>query len=260
MTEIENLAEDVLWQKYKQSNSQAAKEELILRYIPLIKHIASKIIITIPDKFNFEDLVNYGVLGLIDAMDRFDPSRGIKFSTYAHPRVKGAIYDELRKLDWVPTSIRRKSKEFTQNIVRLENKLGRSPTDEEIKAEMELSQVEFKQLLSQINIPENVSLDRVISCQDNDQLKIKDLIKASNQYEPDNVFTYNEMKRILGQTINQLPDKEKLVVTLYYHEDLTLEEIGEVMDLTTARISQLHTKAIFRLRGHLSRKKEQLIG
>ncbi|GAB6137632.1 FliA/WhiG family RNA polymerase sigma factor [Halanaerobaculum tunisiense] len=257
---VENLAEEELWNQYQEQNSQAAKEELIMRYIPLVKHIVSRIMIAIPDKFSFEDLVNYGVLGLIDAMQRFDPGRGIKFSTYAVPRVKGSIYDQLRESDWVPTSIRRKAKEFSRKLMELENKLGYSPTDQELREELNLSQVEYNDLLSQINIPENVSLEKTIAQQDGDQLKIKDLIRSSSEQEPDYVYDYRQMKKILGQAIEKLPDKEKLVVSLYYHDDLTLQEIGEVMDLTAARISQLHTKAIFRLRGYLSHQKEVLVG
>ncbi|AGB40653.1 RNA polymerase sigma factor, FliA/WhiG family [Halobacteroides halobius DSM 5150] len=259
MAGINKLSEDKLWKKYKQNDSQAAKEELILRYIPLIKHIVGKIMVTIPDEYTFDDLVNYGVLGLIDAMKRFDYQRGIKFSTYALPRIKGAIYDELRRLDWVPTSIRRQAKEFAEVLGRLENKLGRSPTDEELKEELNLTNNEYNKLLARINISDNISLDKVITQQKNG-LKIKDIIKSVSQEEPDQIFSYNETKRILGEAIDKLPDKEKLVISLYYHDDLTLQEIGEVMELTTARISQLHTKAIFRLRGHLSRKKDLLLG
>ncbi len=258
---MKEAAEDEkeLWQKYKSNCDQAAKKKLILRYIPLVKHITGKVIVNLPDKFTFEDLVNYGVLGLIDAIDRFDPSRGIKFSTYAVPRIKGAIYDELRNLDWVPTQVRRKSKQFSRAVRKLENQLGRPPADEEIREELGLEEEEFKQLLQEVNIPENISLEKFISPQAGDDLQLKDMIQDSSEGEPDNVLAYNQMKRVLGTAIDKLPEKEKMVVSLYYYEDLTLQEIGEVLDLTTARISQLHTKAIFRLRGHLSQKKEELV-
>ncbi|WP_408954528.1 FliA/WhiG family RNA polymerase sigma factor [Natroniella sp. ANB-PHB2] len=252
--------EDVLWREYKQENSQQAKEKLVLKYLPLVKHLAGKVIVTLPDNFNFEDLVNYGVLGLMDALERFDDERNIKFSTYAVPRIRGAIYDELRKLDWVPQSIRRKAKNLTKVYIKLENQLNRTPTDQEVRAELDLTKQEFNQLLSEVNIPDNTSLERVIAPQDGNKLRLKDLIEDPEGVGPENVFEYNEMKQILGETINKLPKKEKLVISLYYYEDLTLKEIGEIMELSTARISQLHTKAIFRLRGHLSRKKELLVG
>jgi len=255
-----NCDEDRLWKRYKEDNSQKAKEELILNYVPLVKHIAGKIIVKLPDEFEYDDLVSYGFLGLIDAMKRYDYNRNIKFSTYAVSRIKGSIYDEIRSLDWVPQSIRRKSKDLSRTYAYLEEQLGGNPTDKEVREELGLNEEEFNKLLVKVNIPQNVSLESMISSQDNNKLKLKDLVQDSEEKEPENTFFYDEMKRILGQTIERLPEKEKLVVSLYYYDDLTLTEIGEVMELTTARISQLHTKAIFRLRGYLSRKKSQLVG
>ncbi|MCK8816505.1 FliA/WhiG family RNA polymerase sigma factor [Natroniella sulfidigena] len=252
--------ENVLWQKYKQERSQQAKEKLVLKYLPLVKHIAGKVIVKLPDNFNFEDLVNYGVLGLMDALERFDNQRNIKFSTYAVPRIRGAIYDELRKLDWVPQSIRRKAKNLTKVYIKLENELKRTPTDQEVRAELDLTKQEFNKLLSEVNIPENISLERMISPQDGNKLRLKDLVEDPEGVGPENVFEFNEIKQVLAEAINKLPKKEKIVISLYYYEDLTLKEIGEILELTTARISQLHTKAIFRLRGHLSRKKDLLVG
>ncbi|TDX51906.1 FliA/WhiG family RNA polymerase sigma factor [Orenia marismortui] len=259
MVELDSATEKLLWDKYKSDNCQQAKEELILNYIPLVKYVVSKIIVKIPDKFTFDDLLSYGLLGLMDAMERFDIKRGIKFSTYAVPRVKGAIYDEIRKLDWVPQSVRRKSKNLTAAYSSLRKKLGRNPTDEEVQKELGLSQKEFYKLLTEVNIPENVSLESLFTPREGDKIELKDLISDSEDKEPDNLFFYDEIKDILAKTIDKLPEKERLVVALYYYDDLTLTEIGEVMELTTARISQLHTKAIFRLRGHLSRKKDVLI-
>ena len=253
------LSEQELWAKYKQEGSQSAREKLILDYVPLVKHIVGKVMISIPDKYSFDDLVNYGILGLMDALERFDPERGIKFSTYAVPRIRGAIYDEVRKDDWVPQSIRKKSKQFSTALIKLERELGRKPTDDEIKEELDLNSKQYQKMLSEINIPENISLEKIISFKDNDTITIKDLVKGSEEEQPAQVFDYNKMKEILGLAIDKLPQKEKLVVSLYYYEDLTLQEIGEVMELTTARISQLHTKSIFRLRGYLGQKKDVLV-
>lgn len=249
--------EEKLWELYKKDGSKAIKEELIVRYIPLVKHIVGKIMVKLPDHFEFDDLVNYGIIGLIDAIDRFDFNYGTKFSTYAVPRVKGTIYDELRKIDWVPQSIRRKSKQLAKTYIELENKLNRTPSDEEVREELELSKEEFNKLLSEVSIPENISLDSFIAPQDNDKIKLKDIISTSDDQKPGVVFEYKEMKKILGEAIDKLSKQEKTVVSLYYYDDLTLTEIGEVLDLTTARISQIHTKAIFRLRGFLSRKKKE---
>ena len=249
--------ESKLWRLYKKDKLKAAKEELMLRYIPLVKHIVGKIIVKLPDHFEFDDLVNYGIIGLIDAIDKFDSDYGTKFSTYAVPRIKGNIYDELRRVDWVPQIIRRKSKILTKAYIQLQNKFNRTPTDEEIRKELALSKDEFSKLLSEVNIPENVSLESFISPQDNDNLQLKDMISDSDEKKPEMVFEYNEMKKILAQAINKLSKQEKTVVSLYYYDDLTLTEIAEILDLTTARISQIHTKAIFRLRGFLSRKKKE---
>ena len=253
------LTEQELWVKYKQDGSQSAREQLILDYVPLVKHIVGKVIVSIPDKYSFDDLVNYGILGLMDALERFDPERGVKFSTYAVPRIKGSIYDEVRKDDWVPQAVRKKSKQFTTALMKLEKQLGRKPTDDEIKAELGLNSKQYQKMLSEINIPENVSLEKIISFKDNDTLTIKDLVKDEKEEQPEQVFDYNKMKEILGIAIDKLPRKEKLVVSLYYYEDLTLQEIGDIMELTPARISQLHTKSIFRLRGYLGQKKDMLI-
>ncbi|PRX33649.1 RNA polymerase sigma-28 (SigD/FliA/WhiG) subunit [Orenia metallireducens] len=258
MKRSDNLKEDILWKKYKKNNCQQSKEDLILSYTPLVKHVAGKIITKIPDGFTFDDLLNYGFLGLIDAMNRYDIDRGIKFSTYAVPRIRGAIYDEIRKLDWVPQSIRRKSKKLSNTYNKLQKKLRRNPDDEEVRAELGLSCEEFNNLLVDVNIPENISLESFFNVKGGDKIELKDLISDSADKEPDNLFFYDQMKELLGESIDKLPEKERLVVSLYYYEDLTLTEIGEIMDLTTARISQLHTKAIFRLRGYLSRKKDLL--
>lgn len=259
MNKLNEVKEKKIWNKYKNDNCQQAKEKLILNYIPLVKYIVGRIITNIPDKYTFDDLLSYGFIGLVDAIDRFDLNRDIKFSTYAFPRIQGSIYDEIRKLDWIPQSIRKKSKELANTYQNLEQKLGRNPSDEEVREELGLSSEEFHKLLMTVNIPENISLESFFTPKGGDKIELKDLISDSADKEPDNIFFYDQMKVLLGKTIDKLPEKERLVISLYYYEGLTLTEIGEIMELTTARISQMHTKAIFRLRGYLSRKKDLLI-
>ncbi len=259
MGKLAKVEEEILWEKYKSNNSYVAKEALILKYTPLVKYIVGKIITKVPDEFTYDDLLSYGFLGLIDALDRYNIKRGVRFSTYAVPRIKGSIYDEIRKLDWVPQSIRQKSKDLQDTYNHLEQKLKRNPTDKEIREYLNLSKSEYKKLLVDVNVYQNVSLESIFSHKGEGVLELKSLIKDSEEKEPDNIFFYEEMKEILGRTIEKLPEKEKTVISLYYYEDLTLTEIGEVLELTTARISQLHTKAIFRLRGYLSRKKDLLV-
>ncbi|WP_027338716.1 FliA/WhiG family RNA polymerase sigma factor [Halonatronum saccharophilum] len=258
MKEKDNKKESLLWKSYKEEGSKKAKEELVLSYVPLVKHIIGKLLINLGDRFEFDDLLSYGVLGLIDAIDRFDPSKGFKFSTYAVPRIKGAIYDELRRLDWVPQGVRKKAKDLSRVYRDLEMKLGRTPNDEEVRKSLGLDKQSFNKLLNEANIPRNTSLEKVLIPYGDKEVQLKSLIKDLED-GPDQLFLYKEMKKILGEAIDNLPKKEKLVLALYYYEDLTLTEIGKVMDLSTARISQLHTKAIFRLRGSLGRKKDSLI-
>ncbi|MGM0470702.1 MAG: FliA/WhiG family RNA polymerase sigma factor [Bacillota bacterium] len=253
------LSEEELWVEFKENNSQQAKEELILRFIPLVKYVVNRVSINLPDQFEFEDLENYGIIGLIDAIERFDHRRGIKFSTYAISRIRGSIIDQIRKLDWVPTSVRRKAKRVAQTSSKLAQQLGRMPTDEELSEEMDLDLAEYNNLLSQVNIPQTTSLDSFISGSQSDGIILGDVVADDDAVNPDQKFQYQQMKEILGNAIENLKEQERKVITLYYYEGLNLTEISEVLEVTTARISQIHTKAIYRLRGYLSRKKEELL-
>ncbi|MBM7623497.1 RNA polymerase sigma factor for flagellar operon FliA [Sporohalobacter salinus] len=232
----------------------------MFRFIPLVKYVANRVAINLPDKFEFEDLENYGIIGLIDAIERFDHRRGMKFSTYAISRIRGSIIDQLRKLDWVPTTVRRKAKRVSEINSKLANKLGRFPTDEEIREELDLNYDEYSELMSEINIPQTTSLDSFINSRQVDGVTLIEIIADEDVETPEQSFKYDEIKRVLGETIEKLKPQEQKVITLYYYEGLNLTEIGEVLEVTTARISQLHTKAIYRLRGYLSRKKDELLG
>lgn len=225
-----------------------------------MKYVANRVAINLPDKFEFEDLENYGVIGLIDAIERFDHRRQVKFSTYAISRIRGSIIDQLRELDWVPTTVRRKAKEMNRVSSELAQELGRPPTDEELKDRLGLNKEEYKQLLTEANIPQKTSLDSFIKNKQVDGITLIEVISDEDAPDPEQSFRYEEMKKVLGEAIKKLNSKEQLVITLYYYEGLNLTEISEVLELTTARISQLHTKAIYRLRGYLSRKKEVLLG
>ncbi|ADL13123.1 RNA polymerase, sigma 28 subunit, FliA/WhiG subfamily [Acetohalobium arabaticum DSM 5501] len=259
MARPKDKTEQKLWIEFKEHNNQQAKEELMLRFMPLVKYVANRVAINLPDKFEFEDLQNYGIIGLIDAIERFDHRRGMKFSTYAISRIRGSIIDQLRRLDWVPTTIRRKAKQVAEINSELANKLGRLPTDEEIRQELDLDSDEYSQLMSEINIPQETSLDSFINSRQADGVTLIEVIADEDAARPEQTFRYEEIKRILGEAIEKLKPQERKVVTLYYYEGLNLTEIGEVLEVTTARISQLHTKAIYRLRGYLSRKKEELL-
>jgi RNA polymerase sigma factor for flagellar operon FliA len=221
--------------------------------------VAGKVAIGMPHNVEFDDLVSYGSFGLLDAIEKFDPNRDIKFKTYAMTRIRGAIFDELRSIDWIPRSIRQKARQIEEVISVLENRLGHTVEDEDIAREMGISTDELQTLLTQISGTSIVSLNDVwFMGDDNDQVSFIDTIESPENLNPDNLIEREEIKSVIVEAIKQLPDKEKKVIVLYYYEDLTLKEIGEVLEVTESRISQLHTKAIMRLRGKLIRMKNAL--
>jgi len=259
--EYDSIDEDKLSERYSKSNEQSIRDYFVLKYAPLVKYVAGKISMGMPQSIEFEDLVSYGIFGLLDAINKFDPSRGIKFKTYAMTRIRGAIFDELRSIDWIPRSIRQKAKQIEQVIAELENKLGRTVEDEEIAKELGITNEEFQNLLNKLSGTSMLSLNDVWYLgDDNDELSILETLEAPENMNPDILLEKEEIKEYIIDAIKKLPDKEKKVIVLYYYEDLTLKEIGEVLDVTESRVSQLHTKAIMRLRGRLGRIKSNIVG
>lgn len=251
--EDENSA---LWAEYKKTNSPEIKEELILKYAPLVKFVAGRIGIYFGGNVEYEDLVSYGIFGLIDAIDKFDLGKGVKFRTYASLRIRGAIIDSVRNLDWIPRSLRQKSKELEKLYAELENELGRSATDEDVAKKLGISTEEFGKMLTDINISSLVSLDEYFEQNYDHGISPKD---TSKDTQPEGFVEKNEIRSILGKSIDMLPEKEKMVITLYYYEELTLKEISVIMNVSESRISQLHTKAIMRLKGKLGRQHSVLM-
>ena len=239
---------------YKQFDE---REEMILKYIPYVKYIASRLLMGMPPGVEFDDLVSYGIIGLIDAIEKFDPNKNVKFKTYAVTRIRGSIYDELRSIDWVPRSVRQKAKEIEQVILKIENRTGKLATDQEIAEELNIDIREFYSIMTKISCTSLLSLsDTYLPGDDNDKLSIQDIIESPNTMNPDITVERDAVKDLIVKAINELPDKEKKVLVLYYYEDLTLKEIGEVLDVTESRVSQLHTKAIIRLKAKLTEIKE----
>lgn len=257
---FEGKTEEELWRTYKKTNDPKIREYFVNKYSPLVKYVAGKIAIGMPQNVDFDDLVGYGVFGLLDAINKFDPEKDIKFKTYAVTRIRGAIYDELRSIDWVPRSIRQKAKELERVIGSLENRLGRSATDAEIAKEMGLSLKEFHTLVLKLSGASMLSLSDVWYIGDeSDQVSVMETIESPKSLNPDVIVEREEIKNIIVKAISELPDKEKKVLILYYYEDLTLKEIGEVLQVTESRISQLHTKAIMRLRSKLMSIKKSMV-
>ncbi|MGH2994714.1 MAG: RNA polymerase sigma factor WhiG [Gaiellaceae bacterium] len=242
-----------LWLEYRRSGDQRIRDRLILTYAPLVKYVAGRLGSGLPAHVDDDDLVSYGLLGLIGAIERFDPSRDIKFETYAISRIKGSIIDELRSMDWVPRSVRSRARDIERAIAELESKLGRAPTDEEISGKLGLTQEELDESLSEISRTSIAALDELWTVSaGGDQIALIDTIEDTQGPNPQSALAQTELKEAIGESIARLPEREKLVVTLYYYEELTLREIGEVLGVTESRVSQLHTKAILRLKARLS--------
>jgi RNA polymerase sigma factor for flagellar operon FliA len=218
-----------------------------------VKFVAGRVAAGLPQNIEQTDLVSYGIFGLIDAIDKFEPERGFKFETYAIARIKGAIIDELRSIDWVPRSVRAKARAVERAYSELENELRRNPDDAEVAAKLGLSEAELGQTLSQISFTGLVALDELIGGGNggSGSSTLGDTI-SDRQHDPVEAFEVDEMKHLLADLINRMPDRERLVLTLYYYEALTLAEIGHVLGVTESRVCQIHTKAILQLRARLA--------
>ncbi|MBM9545480.1 MULTISPECIES: RNA polymerase sigma factor WhiG [Leptospira] len=248
-----------LWKQYRVTKDAEIRSYLVEKYSPLVKHVAGRIAIGMPQNVEFEDLVSYGVFGLLDAIEKFDPSREIKFKTYAMTRIRGSIFDELRSVDWIPRSIRQKAKQLENIIAMLENKEGKKVDDEEIAKELGVSMEEYNSLLAKLSGTSLVSLNDIWFLGDeNDEVSFMETLESPMNMNPDNIIEKEEIKNVIVEAIQSLPEKEKKVIVLYYYEDLTLKEIGEVLEVTESRISQLHTKAVARLRSKLSKVKSAI--
>lgn len=241
------------WAEYKQIGSAESREELILHYAPLVKYVAGRVSSGLPSTVEFGDLVSYGVFGLLDAIEKYDPERGIKFETYAIARIKGAIIDELRADDWVPRSVRFKAREIERAYVALESELRRIPTDEEVADRLGVTLEEYVNLLGRMSFMSMVALDELwtVGGDRSDKICLADTVEDMKVKDPSQTFELEEMKDIIANAINRLPERERIVVSLYYYEGLTMREIGEVLLVTESRVCQMHTKAILRLRARL---------
>jgi RNA polymerase sigma factor for flagellar operon FliA len=243
-----------LWRRYKVDGDARARERLVVAYSPLVKYVSGRMGAGLPNHVEEADLISYGLVGLINAIERFELEREIKFETYAITRIRGAIIDELRSMDWVPRSVRARARAIERANQKLENDLQRVPTDEEVAAELKITVEEFQDSLLQISNSNIAALDEAWTVGDSsgDQVSLMDTITDENAPDPAKLVDEAELKDRVADAITKLPEREKLVVALYYYENLTLREIGEVLGVTESRISQLHTKAVLRLRGKLS--------
>jgi RNA polymerase sigma factor for flagellar operon FliA len=242
-----------LWRRYKEDGDEKARERLVLAFSPLVKYVAGRMSSGLPSHVEESDLISYGLLGLISAIERFEPAREIKFETFAITRIKGSIIDELRSMDWVPRSVRTKAREIERANAKLEHQLHRAPNDQEMADALEVSVEEFQESLVRISNSSVVALDELWTVSDSsgDQVSLLNTLQDPEAVDPAEELDTSEMKDRLAEAIAKLPEREKLVVALYYYENLTLREIGEVLGVTESRVSQLHTKAVLRLKSRL---------
>jgi len=247
-----------LWQEFKSTKESHLRERLILHYSPLVKYVAGRVGVGLPPNIEQADLVSYGIFGLIDAIEKFDITRAIKFETYAISRIKGAIIDELRAIDWIPRSVRYKAREVEKAYAALESRLHRSPSEPEVAEELGISLDELHTIFSQVSFVNVIALDELLNVggERGDKLSLVDTLEDTKAEDPVQAFETEETKYLLARAINTLPEREKIVVTLYYYEGLTLAEIGQVLGVTESRICQMHTKAVLQLRGKLADQRD----
>jgi len=247
---------DRLWREYKGSGERAYRDQLIVHYSPVVKFVAGRVSAGLPRHIEESDLASYGIIGLIDAIERFDPVRNIKFETYAIPRIRGAIIDELRSIDWVPRSVRAKARSVKDAYAKLEGVLHRTPNDQEVAAELGMTEAEFQSALSQISAVGVAALDEAFSGDDrSDRPTLGDSL-ADSGAGPLATFEVKETKEALIRAVGLMGERERTVLTLYYYEGLTLSEIGEILGVTESRVCQIHTKSVLQLRAKLSDRSE----
>lgn len=244
-----------LWKKYKRTKSQLLREEIVRKYLYLVKYVAGRVAIGLPPNVEFNDLVSYGILGLFDAIEKYDVTQGNKFETYGVSRIRGAIMDELRKLDWAPRLLRKRAREIERKMRELEDRYGRVATEDELARSLKMSVEDLNGIYSELNSTTFLSLDEVWQNDDgNKPISRLQTVEDSLITDQFSFVHQGEVKELLAQAIDQLPEKEKLVIILYYYENLTLREIGDVLNVSESRVCQIHTKVVLKLRSHLMKK------
>jgi RNA polymerase sigma factor FliA len=244
-----------LWEEYAKKRTPELQEKIIIEYAGLVKLVAGRLSMYLGYNVEYDDLVGYGTFGLIDAIDKFDYSKGVKFETYASLRIRGAVLDQIRKMDWIPRSIRQKQRKIDLAYHNLEVKYGRMASDEEVAGELEISVEEFENWQNQTKVTNIISLDEFMD--QGSESKVEQSLKAEFD-QPDRILEKQELKEILIKTLETLTEKEKKVIILYYYEELTLKEISRILEVSESRISQLHTKALQKMKLRLGNNNMEL--
>jgi len=254
MSQNVRIAHFELWQQHLEQGDQEARRLLVEQYVKVVKYVSGRMAIGLPHYVEFNDLISAGLLGLIQAIDHFDHQRGIKFETYAIPRIRGSILDELRSQDWFPRSLRRKAKQLEEAYSTLEVKLGRPATDREVARKLRVDIRELDDMLGEVSVASIMSLDADTTGDENEQpTSLGEYLADPRSDDVEKMLAEQEMRTLISQRLAELPEKEQLVLVLYYYEELTLKEIGEILDVTESRVCQIHTKAILRLQGKIRR-------
>lgn len=254
---MDEVRKEKLWEAYSKKKDPDIREELIIEYVPLVKLVSGRLSMYLGYTVEYDDLVSYGIFGLIDAIDKFDYEKGIKFETYASLRIRGSILDQIRKMDWIPRSVRQKQKQMEAAISKIESEANRIATDEEIAKELNISMDEYFNWQGQTKITNIASIDEFV--EQGIEVKAFDTRKYA-QNEPDRAFEQEEIKELLASSLEKLTEKERMVVLLYYYEELTLKEISNVLEVSESRVSQLHTKALQKMKQILGIHYEILMG
>jgi len=242
-----------LWDEYKSRGNPRAKEELIARYLPMVPVLAGRMAMKLSAVVGYEDLVGWGVIGLIEAIEKFDPGRGVRFETYARTRIRGAMADGVREADWVPRSVRQNARRMAGAYAALERRLGRPATDEEAAAELGVSPDKLQRMLADASRGAVLSLDEIVQMsEDGRAVTLLDAVPDLDSPDPVAVYELEDLRRRLARAFDELPERERLVVTLHYYDELTVREIAEILGVSEGRVSQLHTRAVLRLRARLA--------
>ena len=247
---------DKLWKEYQKKPTQEIREQLILAYAQLVKLVAGRLSMYLGHNVEYDDLVSYGIFGLIDAIDKFDLSKNVKFETYASLRIRGAILDQIRKMDWIPRTVRQRQRKIDEAIKAIEMRTGKTATDEEIAVELGVSEDELTNWQSQLKVTNVVSLSEF---EETGQEPIIESVNKNRFSQPEDVVAEKELKEKLIESLDLLTEKERRVIELYYYEDLTLKEISLVLEVSESRVSQLHTKALLKMRKKMGAYMEILI-
>ena len=254
---MEETRRDKLWSAYAKKRDPETREALIMEYVPLVKVVSGRLSMYLGYTVEYDDLVSYGIFGLIDAIDKFDYGKGIKFETYASLRIRGSILDQIRKMDWIPRSVRQKQKQMDAAISKIEADENRVATDDEVANELGISIDEYYNWQGQTKVTNIASIDEFVD--QGIEVKAFDPRKYGKM-EPEQAYEQEEVKKILAQSLENLTEKERMVVVLYYYEELTLKEISKVLDVSESRVSQLHTKALQKMKKVLGMHYEILMG